>query len=73
MEGFARAILAGRKMKGMQTAPWEEFLKKACSIHAARILREDWKPVNTAEGFFVSPLCKGFQLFGNEEFQARGH
>ena len=69
MEGFARAILAGRKLKDIQTAPWEEFLKKACSIHAARILREDWKPVNTAEGFFVSPLCKGFQLFGNDDFK----
>ena len=69
MEGFARAILAGRKLKGVNTRPWEEFLKKACTVHAGRILRDDWKPVNTAEGFFISPLCKGYQLYGNAEFK----
>lgn len=69
MEGFARAIQAGRKLKGVDTGRWQEFLKKACAVHAGRILRDDWKPVNTAEGFFISPLCKGYQLFGNAEFK----
>lgn len=69
MEGFARAILVGRTLKGVNTAPWKEFLKRACTVHANRILRDDWKPVNTAEAFFISPLCKGHQLFGNAEFK----
>ena len=69
MEGFARAIQAGRKLKGVGTGRWQEFLKKACTVHAGRILQDNWKPVNTAEGFFISPLCKGYQLFGNAEFK----
>jgi hypothetical protein len=69
MEGFARAILAGRKLPGVKTGPWEEFLKRACEVHAKRILRPDWKPVNTAEAFFISPLCKGHRLFADPDFQ----
>lgn len=66
MECFARAIRAGREIKGVDTKPWEAFLQQACTFHAQRILRDDWKPVNTAEAFFVSPLCKGYLLFGDE-------
>lgn len=69
MEGFARAILAGRELTGVSTAPWEDFFRQACAVHAARILRDDWRPVNTAEAFFISPLCKGHRLFGNAEFK----
>ena len=69
MENFARAILIGRKRGDIDTKPWERFLKKACEIHAARILRDDWRPGSTSEGFFVSPLCKGSALFNNEEFK----
>lgn len=69
MEGFARAIMAARKMRNLNSKPWEEFLKKACTCHAKRILREDWRPVNTAEGFFISPLCKGYALFRDPDFK----
>lgn len=69
MEGFARAVLAGRQMKEVQTATWEAFLKRACMVHAGRILKDDWKPVNTAEAFFISPLSKGHRLFGVEDFR----
>lgn len=69
MENFARAVMIARKRDGIDTKPWEAFLKKACAIHARRILRDDWRPGSTNEGFFVSPLCKGYALFGNEEFK----
>ena len=69
MEVFARAILTGRQMKSVSTTKWESFLRKACSLHAKRILKADWKPVNTAEAFFVSPLCKAATLFGDNEFK----
>ena len=69
MEVFARAILTGRQMKNVSTVKWEAFLRKACSLHAKRILKADWKPVNTAEAFFVSPLCKASILFGDWEFK----
>lgn len=66
MENFARAINAGRALYEIDTTSWETFLRKACDIHAARILRHDWLPVSTNEGFLVSPLCKGFGLFGDD-------
>ncbi len=69
MEGFARSILKGRRMPGVDTVPWEAFLKRACAVHAGRILRDDWKPVNTAEAFFISPLCKAHGLFGDARFR----
>jgi len=69
MEGFARAILIGRTMQGVATGPWEEFLKRACTLHSQRILQDGWKPINTAEAFFIAPLCKGYQLFGNGEYR----
>lgn len=69
MENFARAILIARKQGGIDTKPWEAFLRKACEVHAKRILRDDWRPGSTNEGFFVSPLCKGYGLFGNEDFK----
>ncbi len=79
MENFARTILAARKVGGgIDTKTWEDFLKKACALQAARILKDDWHPVSTAEAFFVSPLSKAYALFGNAEFKqaalkAAGH
>jgi hypothetical protein len=70
MENFARAIIAGRAVAGVDTRPWEEFLRKAGKFHAARILRDDWRPVSTAEAFFVSPLCRAYGLFQDEEFRS---
>ncbi|MBL9135734.1 MAG: hypothetical protein JNK85_07695 [Verrucomicrobiales bacterium] len=69
MESFARAILAGRKMSGVRTAHWEEFLKRACALQADRILQPRWNPRNTAEAFFISPLCQAYTLFGEEAFK----
>ena len=69
MENFARAILAAREHGGLDTAPWESFLRRACTLQAGRILRDDWHPVSTAEGFYVSPLCRAYQLFGEESYR----
>lgn len=69
MESFARAVRAGRQSQGINPAPWEKFFKRACQVHAARILDPTWKPVNTAEAFFISPLCKGHQLLGDPDFK----
>ncbi len=70
MENFARAILVGRGREGVDTARWEAFLRRACEVHAGRMLRADWRPRSTSEAFLVSPLCKGFALFGDDRFRA---
>ena len=69
METFARAILAGRKMKSVDTSKWETFLRKACDVHAARILDDTWRPRSTAEAFLISPLCKAYGLFGTPSYR----
>lgn len=63
MLSFARAIAAGRA-RGIDTSKWEAFLRKACDVHAARILSEDWRPVSTNEAAFLAPLVKAARLFG---------
>jgi len=63
MLNMARAIQVGREA-GRDTARWEAFLEKASTFHAERILRGDWRPRSTAEGFFIAPLCLADELFG---------
>ena len=54
----------------MKTERWEEFseegLRSSGETHSAATTGS---PRNTAEAFFVSPLCKGSQLFGDDDFQ----
>jgi len=69
MENFARAIRIGRTMNAVDTSSWEVFLKQACDIQAGRILKDDWRPRSTSEGFYVSPLCKAFKLFGDPKYK----
>lgn len=69
MENFARAVLAGRRVRSVSTTRWEAFLRRACDVQAARILDGEWRPHSTSEAFFVSPLCKGYELFGDEAYR----
>ena len=69
MDNFANAVLAARKSKKFDTRQWERFLKKACDVHSARILKDDWHPRSTAEGFFISPLCKAYELFHTAQYK----
>lgn len=62
MLAFARAIRQGRR-RGMRTADWEAFLRKAADLHAQRILASDWYPASTAEAAFIAPLLASFDLF----------
>jgi hypothetical protein len=69
MENFARAILSARKQGKIDTTGWEAFLKRACDLQSERILEDKWRPVSTAEGFYVSPLVKASTLFGNSKYR----
>ncbi len=62
---FARAVAFGRKHDDLDTTRWEAFLRRACDAHAARILRDDWRPVSTNEAFLIAPLCRAAELFGD--------
>ena len=56
------------KQKGMDTAAWETFLKRAAEFHASRILQKDWMPGSTNEAFLVKPLVVASQLFEQEKW-----
>lgn len=68
MLAFARAIPLGRK-RGLDTKPWEAFLRKAADLHAGRILKSDWRPVSTNEAAFVAPLVHAYRLFGVDTYR----
>ena len=65
MLNVGRAIQVGRKA-GRDTSRWEVFLKSAADFHSKRILRDDWRPRSTDEGFFVAPLCLAADLFESD-------
>lgn len=69
MFNFAKAIEVARKNKKYDTQKWEAFLKKACDGQAVRILRDDWTPVSTAEGFYIAPLAIASKLFKNDVYK----
>ena len=68
MLNVADAIRVG-KTQGVDTSRWEGFLRRACQVHADRILADDWRPVSTNEAFFIAPLCKAHALFGQDAFR----
>lgn len=69
MNSIALAIQEGRKNKKVKTAAWEAFLRKATDVFSQRILASDWKPVNTAEAFFIAPLLTASDLFKNKTYK----
>ncbi len=69
MLSFARAITIG-KQRGRDCSKWITFLKKAADFHAERILKDDWRPKSTDEGFFIAPLCYAYRIFDDAKFLA---
>jgi len=68
MSAFARSIRYGRKSNPDGLAKWENFLRRACDIHASRILKENWRVRNTAAGFLIQPLALASGLFNNQKY-----
>lgn len=68
---IARAIAAGRA-RGMRTEKWEDFLRRACDVHAARILSGEWRPRSSNEASLIAPLVKAAALFGTARYREAG-
>ena len=68
MLNIANAVRIGRT-NGMRTARWETFLRKACDLHAGRILADGWRPRSTDEAFFIAPLCESAKLFDADQYR----
>lgn len=69
MYNFAKAIESARSNKRYDTKRWEEFLRKACDGQSTRILKPDWRPYSTAEGFLIAPLAIASRLFNNDQYK----
>lgn len=69
MESFSLAVETARALGDVDAGKWERFLRAACTSHAARILRSDWRPLSTSEAFLVSPLLRAAQLFGETDWR----
>jgi len=69
MNSIALAIKEARSNKKLNIEKWESFLKISADFFAKRILSPTWKPKNTAETFFISPLITASQLFKNDEYK----
>ncbi len=70
MHSLALAVRTGRSNGKVRTGRWELFLENACRLHADRILSPDWRPVNTAEAFYIAPLLLAADLFRDSSFSA---
>ncbi|MBL7186339.1 MAG: hypothetical protein ISS70_08425 [Phycisphaerae bacterium] len=68
MLNFANAIRVGRA-KGLNVSRWQRFLHKACDFHAKKILADDWNPLSTNQAFFIAPLCKAYELLGDNTYR----
>ncbi len=68
MLNVAHAVRVGRR-QGADTSRWEGFLRRACQVHAGRILADGWRPVSTNEAFFIAPLCLASSLFEDDTFR----
>ena len=55
MENLARGVRIGRALKIDDVRGWEAFLRKACEVHAARILENRWQPM-TKRGWKVNAM-----------------
>lgn len=65
MNNLLDALRLARGHPGLDPAKWESFLRRACTLHADRVLRDDWHPVSTNEGFLIAPLAKASALFND--------
>ncbi len=69
MNNIASAIIESKRHPKLNSKKWETFLLKSSSIFAEKILQENWKPVNTAESFFIAPFVKAYIIFGDDTFK----
>lgn len=69
MYNFAKAISHARKTKRYDTRPWEKFLRQCCDGQSRRILKDDWNPRSTAEGFLIAPLAIASKLYGDNTYR----
>ena len=71
LETITRAIEVAQR-RGIEAASWIDFVRRAATLHAERVLKATWKPTSTNEAFFVSPLLRAARLLGDPHLAEAG-
>lgn len=71
LDTIALAIEEARRL-GIDASRWEDFLRRACELHARRVREPEWRPISTNEAFLVSPLLRAARLLDAPEFADAG-
>lgn len=69
METFAMTLQAWQAVGKEVKQEYLDFLDRVCSSFHRRVMRDDWHPVSTNEGFLAAPLAMAAQLLGKEDFR----
>ena len=72
LNSIALAVRRSKKSRQLKADRWTAFLQKAINLQADRILSDSWKPRNTAEAFYISPLLLSYELYGEENLLRAG-
>lgn len=72
LNSIGLAIIEGKKHKEIETSKWEFWFQRAIDMHVKRILSSDWKPRNTAEAFYISPMLLAFDIFEESRYREVG-
>ena len=64
------ALRVARGRRDLDSSRWEAFLRRACDLHADRLLAPDWRPKSTNEGFLIAPLAKAAGLLQQPRYLA---
>ncbi len=68
INNFLDALRLARQQPGLDVTKWEAFLRRACDLHATRLLAPEWRPKSTNEGFLIAPLARAAALLNEPRY-----
>ena len=69
LETFTSALLDRQRHNLPIKQTWLDFARKNAEVFVARILKDEWRPVNTAEATLGAPIANAYLLFGDERMK----
>ena len=69
LETFTSTLLDRKEHNLPVKQEWLEFCKKNTDVFVNRILKEDWKPVNTCEATLGAPIANAYMIFKDERMK----
>jgi hypothetical protein len=78
MNNLLNAFRVAHGNAQLKTTRWGSFLRRACTFHSDRVLKDEWSPKSTNEGFLIAPLVQASTEFREPRYlraakKAAGH